>query len=93
MKNKLINFLLFLFLAIPGAFAFIFSTILLIAIILESNKSDVDYFRLIIIALVGAVLMLIGLKKLQQWKYIFVFASIPFGIFIVAIFTPYVTPL
>jgi hypothetical protein len=92
MKNKIFRICLFLFLAIPGALLFGFSSIFLIIQFFEP-KQELVFFYPTILSLVGAIATLAGIEKIKQWKYIFVFASITFSFFISLIVTVIVTPI
>jgi hypothetical protein len=81
MRSKIFDIFLFICLAVPGALLFVFSCFFLIAQFFEP-KQDLIFIYPITLSLVGAIVTLIGIKKIKQWLFIIVFASIPFSIFI-----------
>lgn len=81
MKSRLIDAILFVFLAVPGALLFVFSSILLVSQFFWPDPAA-NVFYLMTFSLLGAILTLIGIRKIREWKYIFVLASFPFSILI-----------
>ena len=75
--------ILFIFVGIPGLFAFLFSSMALTVLFMEGRwtiSPQILVFMMLIP--VGAVLTLLGVGKLKQWLYIFPFLAFPvFAIF------------
>lgn len=83
--SKLMTVTIFVFLAIPGFFLFFFSSfIIIISLISGENQFGPNFPLLLYSPLppVGLFLVLVGTRKLKEWKYVFVFLSLPIGLFV-----------
>jgi hypothetical protein len=86
MKSKITTSLLFLFFAIPGALMFVFSSMIVVLGIWDSTVwLRFDQLLIVGLTIAGAFLTLIGVEKVKQWLYIFVFLSFPFGFYLVGL--------
>jgi hypothetical protein len=88
--KKTRKIILFVILGIPGALLFVFSSIIFLIKIFDP-KVPTGNFTLVVLILTGTILTLVGLEKLHQWKYILVFASIPFSFFLAGLVAIVVT--
>jgi len=89
MKSKLLTIVLFVFCAVPGVMMFVFSSIILIAEIIDPySKGQENKFVLLAVSLAGMVLTLIGIGKWNRWMYSLVFLSIPISFWICGLIIP-----
>ncbi len=89
MNSKLITALLFVLCGIPGVFMFIFSSIFLIATIVDpQSKGPKNTVVLVGIGLIGIFMTLLGVGKLNQWVYSLVFVAIPLSFWLYALINP-----
>lgn len=83
MNLNVIKALLFVFLGIPGGLAFVTSLMLILIKLGDPKAIHHSYLSLFCVFFISSIMTLIGVGKLREWKYIFVFLSFPLS-FIVA---------
>jgi hypothetical protein len=88
MVTNFVRGLSFVFLAIPGALTLALSGIIMVGKICDPNGAPTGYPMLLLLAVAGALFTLVGLGKLCQWKFIFVFLSVPLSLFMSGIIVP-----
>lgn len=86
--KKILQIILFVFLGIPGALIFVFSSILLIGKSVDSTQKLPDLSILIPACVISIPATLIGIGKLKQWLYSFVFLAFPLGFWLWALINP-----
>ena len=84
--KKIIRGLLFVLLGIPGVFIFILSLVALFDYYTSVSPPD-SPLRAYLYLFVSGFMTLAGAGKLREWRYIFVFISIPISIFAYSLFT------
>jgi hypothetical protein len=72
----------FIFLAIPGLITFLVFSLALFLEIDEKGFTKIHPALSSVIALLGILMMLYGAGLWKQWRYIWVFISIPLSIFL-----------
>lgn len=77
------NLALFIVFAVPGALLFVFASIYLTAQFFD-KRLESQFAYPILLSTLGAGATLVGLRKLREWKYIFVFLSFPLSLLISA---------
>jgi len=80
--NKyILKIVLFIFCGIPGGMLILFSVAFLFANIIDPSPQNPSIVQATIYFLLGCLLTLIGIGKIKQWLYVFVFLSIPIVFF------------
>ena len=81
-RSAAVRILLFVFCAIPGVFLFVVGILFVLSFV-SAEPGPIDW-RYVAAAsacvLVGAPLVLIGLDRWGQWRYLLVFLAIPLSI-------------
>lgn len=80
-KRRLLNVVLFVFLSIPGLGLFLFSCDNLWVGIIVPQVNHLSLITSGLCAILGLVLMLIGVGKYRNWKYYLIFLFIPIVFF------------
>jgi hypothetical protein len=81
------KYLLFILLAIPGFFLFLFSSVSIIdSLIYASKHEDLSLLSYFVLMVIGILMVLVGTGKLKEWKYSIVFFSIPILIVVYGFF-------
>ena len=80
-RSRVLSGVLFLFCAIPGLFLFLVFSTALFGSFFDQNFKDPNPILSGVLAASGMLLMLIGVGRLRQWRYLLVFLSIPVSLF------------
>jgi hypothetical protein len=80
-RSRIVSGVLFVFCAIPGLFLFLVFSTAMFGKFYDQNFNAPNPILSGVVATLGMAVMLIGVGRFKQWKYLFVFLSIPISLF------------
>ena len=80
-RSHLLSGVLFVFCAISGLFLFLVFSTAIFGRFYDQNFNAPNPILSGVLAASGMLLMLIGVGRFKQWRYLFVFLSIPISLF------------